>query len=30
LTKRFEIGARESSRPADLHVTYTELPPVRF
>ncbi|HEY2923384.1 MAG TPA: hypothetical protein VGJ98_00290, partial [Candidatus Eisenbacteria bacterium] len=30
LTKRLEIGARESSRPAEVHVTYTELPPGRF
>ena len=30
LTKQFEIGSRESSRPAELHVTYTGLPPVRF
>ena len=30
LTKRFEVGSLESSRPAELHVTYTELPPGRF
>jgi hypothetical protein len=30
LTKRFDVGSRESSRPPELHVTYTELPPVRF
>jgi hypothetical protein len=30
LTKTFQIGSRESSRPVELHVTYTGLPPVRF
>jgi len=30
LTKQFLIGSRESSRPAQLHVSYTELPPGRF
>ena len=30
LTKQFLIGSRESSRPAELHVSYTELPPGRF
>jgi hypothetical protein len=30
LTKRFDIGSRESSKPAELHVTYTALPPGRF
>jgi len=30
LTKLFLIGSRESARPAELHVSYTELPPGRF
>lgn len=30
LTKIFQVGARESARPSELHVTYTQLPPVRF
>jgi hypothetical protein len=30
LTKSLEVGSLESSRPAELHVTYTELPPGRF
>ena len=30
LVKRFSIGSRESSRPVELHVTYTALPPGRF
>ncbi|TMQ56239.1 MAG: hypothetical protein E6K77_02770 [Candidatus Eisenbacteria bacterium] len=28
--KKFQIGSRESSRPPEIHVTYTGLPPVRF
>ena len=28
--KKFQIGSRESSRPPEIHVTYTALPPVRF
>ena len=30
LTKEFQVGSRESTLPAELHVTYTGLPPVRF
>jgi hypothetical protein len=30
LTKIFQVGARESATPTELHVTYTQLPPVRF
>ena len=30
LTKRFDIGSRESSRPPVLHVTTTDLPPPRL
>jgi hypothetical protein len=30
LTKRFLIGSRESTQPAELHVSYTELPPGRL
>ena len=30
LTKPLGIGSRESSRPPELHVTYTGLPPGRF
>jgi len=26
----FSIGSRESSRPPELHLTYTDLPPGRF
>ncbi|MBI4363891.1 MAG: hypothetical protein HY568_00520 [Candidatus Latescibacteria bacterium] len=29
-TKEVKIGSRESARPAELHVTYTDLPPGRF
>ncbi|TMQ57256.1 MAG: hypothetical protein E6K76_10955 [Candidatus Eisenbacteria bacterium] len=29
-TKKFQVGSRESSRPPELHVSYTHLPPVRF
>ena len=28
--RSFRLGSRESSRPAELHVTYTALPPGRF
>ena len=28
--RSFLLGSRESSRPAELHVSYTQLPPVRF
>lgn len=30
LPKQFLVGSRESSRPPELHVSYTELPPGRF
>jgi hypothetical protein len=30
LTKHFEVGSLESSRPTELHVSFTELPPGRF
>jgi hypothetical protein len=30
LTKQFLMGSRESTHPAELHVSYTELPPGRF
>jgi len=30
LTKQFDIGSRESSRPCEVHVSYTQLPPGRF
>jgi len=30
LTKEFDIGSRESSRPAEVHISYTQLPPGRF
>ncbi|HYQ95663.1 MAG TPA: hypothetical protein VER38_01480 [Candidatus Eisenbacteria bacterium] len=30
LTRQLDIGSRESSRPPELHVTYTRLPPARF
>jgi len=30
LTKEFDIGSRESSRPPEVHISYTQLPPGRF
>jgi hypothetical protein len=30
LTKEFDIGSRESSRPCEVHISYTQLPPGRF
>jgi hypothetical protein len=30
LTREFDIGSRESSRPPEVHVSYTQLPPGRF
>jgi hypothetical protein len=30
LTKVFLIGSRESSRPPEVHISYTQLPPGRF
>jgi len=30
LTKQFLIGSRESSRPPEVHISYTQLPPGRF
>jgi hypothetical protein len=30
LPKAFSIGSRESSLPAEVHISYTELPPGRF
>ena len=30
LVKQFLVGSRESSRPPEIHVSYTELPPGRF
>ncbi len=30
LTKTFQVGSRESASPAELHLSYTQLPPGRF
>jgi hypothetical protein len=30
LTKEFDIGSKESSRPPEVHISYTQLPPGRF
>ncbi len=30
LTKEFDIGSKESSRPSEVHISYTQLPPGRF